>query len=134
MKQLHASILAGLALLGALPSSALGEESQWHCVFLEPNFDHGWTKFEGDTAIEFVGQSFHVKFLSDAKPGQGELELDLRGTVQGRHVVATATFEGTDAGPEKFAGRLMRNRTKLSDPSNGWGNDRIFMTSGPAFI
>jgi hypothetical protein len=124
-----AAILIGLVPLSVQSQPTAG--IKWHWVWVKPT-RNGWTAFEGDAPVSRTGSRFEVTLDGVSAAEQPSLKLD--GTIVGARVSATGTQLGTDAYPEHYTGSIERARTKLTDPSNGWGFDRITLRAGTTFV
>jgi hypothetical protein len=107
-------------------------ENKWHWIWVAPDYKKGWTTFEGDASVAMKGSRFEVTL--DGVSADEQPSLKLVGTIVGKRVAATGIRLGTDASPEHYTGVIARGRTKRTDPSNGWGFDRIVLQAGPTFV
>jgi hypothetical protein len=102
-------------------------------VLPEPAPSKGWHVFQGTASVNLVG--VRLEATLDGVSPNWQPSLHLQGSIVGRNVLATGTEIGTDAAPWHCSGTYAKVRTKLSDPSNGWGSDRIrFRGQKPAAI
>ena len=121
-------------ILLALAPRAFADEHMCHWVLVEPSpiSSEGWTTFQGDAEVTVSRSHFDVVLKGASRDWQPELHL--RGSIVGHSVQAVGTFEGTDEEPQRFVGAIWRERTERTDPSNGWGSDRIVLRSRAAFV
>jgi hypothetical protein len=108
------------------------QPGKWRWIWVAPDYRTGWRTFEGYASVKQDGQRFEVTIDGVAPDEQPSLRLV--GTVIGTKITAIGTLLGTDASPERYVGSIQRERTKLTDPSNGWGSDRMVLRAGPTFI
>ena len=85
--------------------------------------------------VTFTRDGFVAKLYDDANPSAGDQpDIVLTGHIRGKSVTAVEMQPGTDAGHWTLHGTILRARTALKDPSNGWGEDRISLVAGSEFI
>jgi hypothetical protein len=126
-------LAAAFPALSATPEYPL----EWHWVRVEPGA--GTTPWEVQQSavarVTFSGDDFTARlFDDDNKSATGDATIILKGHIAGRQVTAIEIQVGTDATPWTLHGSIVRSRTRPSDPSNGWGEDRISLGSGAEFI
>lgn len=123
-------LLAATVSLG----SAHAAEPLWHWIWVVPAPDptKGWTTFEGVAPVTFNGTTLRANL--DGKVAGWEPALEVKGEIKGKIVRAVVSRPGADAGPERYDGSLIRWRSKQTDPSGGWGEDRIWLHAGPAYL
>jgi len=97
----------------------------WHWLILWPNGESNGTIDQGTAEVRFQGRNF------TASMNNGEILL--KGTISGTQVSAIETVIGTDREPFVVHGDIQKVRTRLSDPSNGWGWDRISLAAPGGF-
>ena len=122
------SVVALVALfISLIPIRAVAQEwpLDWHWIIVRPNDQKNWTVDQGTAKVELSRNGF----MANTNDGS----FVLKGTIVGWHVTATGTTIGTDMDPIVFHGDIQSVRTRLSDPSNGWGWDRISLTSRGGF-
>jgi len=127
---LAASSLPGLP---ATPEYPL----EWHWVRVAPGAGAApWEVQQSAIArVTFRGDDFTAYlFDDDNKTATGEATFILKGHITSHQVTAVEEQVGTDARPWTLHGSIVRGRSRLSDPSNGWGEDRISLVSGAEFI
>ncbi len=127
-----ASLLIWLVPVHAMAQSS-PNDAKWHWVWVRPNLPKGgWTTFQGEASVASKGSRFHVTLQGSSSDEEAGLVLD--GSITGKSVRATGIEPGTDAGTWHFVGTIDRTRTKLSDPSNGWGFDIISLHGSDEFV
>ena len=119
-----------VALIGTA-SPAAADNTLWDWLWIVPSPDplKGWDTFTGQSNVNFDGQS-----LNATLEGHGNWELHVVGRIAGRSATVTITQGGTDANPETYAGDYVFVRARPTDPSNGWGWDRISVRNGPSYL
>jgi hypothetical protein len=122
--------LAAALVLGRA-AAANAEDAPWHWTWVTPT-EKGWVTVEGDAAVTLSAN----RFFAHLKPGAPGYSPDVRieGRLANRKAEALVTLEGTDASPETYTGKFRSIRSKLSDPSHGWGSDRISLIAGSSFL
>jgi hypothetical protein len=98
---------------------------EWHSMVIWPNADTNWTVDQGGAQVDIQGN----KFTASMQNGN----FVLKGTISGKRVTTVATAIGTDMDPFILRGDIQRVRTRLTDPSNGWGWDRISLSAPGGF-
>jgi len=127
--------IAALAIALVAPNASaqsVSPDSKWHWVWVRPKFTKGWQTFEGDAAVTMSGNRFHVTLAGSSGGEEASMKLD--GSIKGKSVSAMGIEPGTDAGTWRYVGTIDRQRTKLTDPSRGWGFDIITLRSDNTFI
>ena len=124
-----AAILISLIPLTVQSQPTAGE--RWHWIWVEPSRT-GWAAIEGDAPVRRSGNRFVVTLDGAFPDRQGSLKLV--GAIAGTRVSAVGTLLDTDAEPERYTGTIQRERSKLTDPANGWGSDRMMLHTGPTFV
>jgi hypothetical protein len=116
-----------LAVFGmAAPVAAQDYPQSWHWIVVTPNDQENWKSERGESGkIDVHGDSFSASL--------GDGDILLKGSVRNGHVIVVETLMGTDAAPMTFQGDWQRERTRLTDPSNGWGSDRISLYAPGGF-
>jgi hypothetical protein len=107
-------------------------EKAWRWVWVVPDETKGWRTFEGDAPVEMKAGHFEVTLEGVSADWQPTLKLV--GSITGKRAVATGTLLNSDASIERYIGTVERVRTAPTDPSQGWGSDRIILRAGQSFI
>lgn len=128
--RLSIAVLVGLLTVGC-PAAADNSSWEWLWVVPSPDPSKGWTTFTGHANVAFDGHSLNATLESH---GEWDPRLQIRGQIVGRNVTITLTEMGTDAVPTRYSGTYFPVRTRLTDPSNGWGEDRIVAQSGTSYL
>lgn len=117
------------ASLAAGPSAA----ATWHWVWVIADAKNGWQTFEGDCDVVRRGSSFQTTLNGTSPNWQPSVSIKGR-LVKGGDVIAVVVLLNSDADAETYRGSMVRNRSKRSDPSAGWGYDRISLHSSSGFL
>jgi hypothetical protein len=120
-----------VAVMGSMIPDVIAATGLWHWVWLTPS-GQGWDVIEGDAVVVFAGQDFSTTLRGHSR--DYEPTLLVQGRVRDGRVEARVVQMGTDASPEQYIGEIKSTRTKLSDPSNGWGDDRISLRDRSSFL
>jgi hypothetical protein len=126
LRQTFVGALLVLAM-AALPVEAMARDwpLDWHWIIVWPNAQTNWTVDQGIAKVDIHGD----KFTAVTKKG----DFILKGSISGNRVTAVGTVIGTEVDPFTLHGDIQKVRTRLSDPSNGWGWDRISLTAPGGF-
>jgi hypothetical protein len=124
-RTLVGALLASTLALIPAESMARDWPLDWNFIIVWPNAGTNWTVDQGIANVDLKGN----KFTASTKNG----DFVLKGRISGAHVTATGTAIGTEMDPLTLHGDIQRARTRLSDPSNGWGWDRISLTAPGGF-
>ena len=127
-------ICAFLVALIGTASSAAADNTLWDWVWIVPSPDplQGWDTFTGQSNVNFDGQSLNATLKVDGNGVSGD--VNLIGRITGRNATVTVIEIGTDAKPETYTGDYIFVRSKPTDPSNGWGSDRVSVRSGSSYL
>jgi len=120
-----------IVAMGSAISNVIAATDMWHWVWLTPS-GQGWDVIEGDAVIVFAGQNFSTTLKGHSRGY--EATLLVQGRIRDGRVEASMVQMGTDASGEQYVGEMQSTRTKLSDPSNGWGDDRISLRDRSSFL
>ena len=122
-----------LPVQSAMPEYPL----EWHWIHVRPGAGtEPWAVQQSAAARVTFGADGFTAYLFDDnnKNAIGDATIILRGHIIGHRVTAVETLVGTDTTPWTLHGSIVHGRTRLTDPSNGWGEDRISLVSGAEFI
>lgn len=126
---LHAVLTA--FLVASSPATADNAVWNWLWIVPSPDPSKGWVTFTGQAKVNFDG-----RLLDATLEGHGEWDptLHVSGRVMGRRATVTVTQIGTDANPETYSGAYVAVRTRPTDASNGWGEDRVSVQNGTSYL
>ena len=98
-------------------------QKDWLWTRVYPTELGGWNVDHGTALVTFKKKKFTAELISSAS--LAFTDYSFKGTINGTHIVATEVQNGTDANPMTYSGTIIKERTPLTAPSNGWGSDRI---------
>ncbi len=73
---------------------------------------------------------FSISLTKDHLSGS---DVVLSGSIDGNDIRAREIQQGTDAAPITFRGKIAKTRTPLTSAAQGWGSDRIWLSTPGGF-
>lgn len=138
------TLACALAALVFASGPVSAEQQNWKWLWVRPDEQEGWTTAKGETSVDLTRHRIDMTISARLSHEQPTLHLHGRvsglnqvpqdGRVYSSRIIATGTLLNTDARPEAYVGTLQSLRTRRSDPSNGWGSDRITLQAGSTFV